>query len=121
MEIVKKFKNTFSNVPILGWLLGIVTAVAIENFWGYDYISYYLGLPKIPVLFGALIMLKEPIMIPGAIGYDLIVYVIPILLVSKVSTVFTNPVAALLEKTPLWCSAVLHLIFFYAVLHFWAL
>ncbi len=84
MEIVRKIKNSFSNIPVLGWLLGFFVAVLIEYYWGYDYISYYLGLPKIPVLFGALIMLKDPMMIPGAIGYDLIVYVIPILLVAKV-------------------------------------
>ncbi len=120
MEIVKKFKNTFSTVPMLSWLLGILAAVSIEYFWGYDYISYYLGLPKIPVLFGALIMLKEPMMIPGALGYDLIVYVIPILLIAKVTTVFTNPIAAMLEKPPLWCSAIFHLVIFYGVLHFWA-
>lgn len=120
MEIARNFKNSFSTVPILGWLLGILAAVLIEYFWGYDYISYYLGLPKIPVLFGALIMLKEPVMIPGAIGYDLIVYVIPILLIAKASCFFTNPLAQLLEKTPLWMSSIIHLIFFYGVLHLWA-
>lgn len=120
MEIAGKFKNFFSNVPMLGWFLGVFTAVLIEYFWGYDYISYYLGLPKIPVLFGALIMLKEPIMIPGAIGYDLIVYVIPILLVAKASTIFTNPLAEILEKMPLWLSVIIHLLLFYGILHLWA-
>ena len=105
---------------MLGWLIGFFAAVLIEYYWGYDYISYYLGLPKIPVLFGALIMLKEPIMIPGAIAYDLIVYVIPILFIAKVSIFFTNRVAAVLEKTPLWMSAIIHLAFFYGVLHLWA-
>jgi branched-chain amino acid transport system permease protein len=120
MEIARKFKHTFSYVPMLGWLLGVLAAVLIEYYWGYDYISYYLGLPKIPVLFGTLIMLKNPMMIPGAIGYDLIVYVIPILLIAKATAFFTNPVAAILEKTPLWVSALLHLTFFYGVLHLWA-
>ncbi|MCK4767089.1 MAG: branched-chain amino acid ABC transporter permease [Desulfobacula sp.] len=120
MEIVRKFKNMFSTVPMLGWLLGIFTAVLIEYYWGYDYISYYLGLPKIPVLFGALVVLKNPMMIPGVVGYDLIVYVIPILLIAKASNFFTNPIAAILEKTPLWMSAMIHLIFFYGVLHLWA-
>ncbi|MBU2629285.1 MAG: branched-chain amino acid ABC transporter permease, partial [Proteobacteria bacterium] len=119
MEIARKFKIWFSDVPMLGWLLGVLTAVLIEYYWGYDYISYYLGLPKIPVLFGALIMLKEPVMIPGAIGYDFIVYVIPVLLIAKLSNFFTNPMAAILEKTPLWLSTILHLIFFYGVLHLW--
>ncbi len=120
MEIVRKFKNFFSNVPMLGWLLGILAAVSIEYFWGYDHISYYLGLPKIPVLFGALIMLEKPMMIPGVIGYDLIVYVIPILLISKATTFITNPVAIMLEKMPLWLSVLIHLLIFYGTLHLWA-
>ncbi len=120
MEIVRKFKNSFSNVPMLGWLLGILTAVLIEYFWGYDYISYYLGLPKIPVLFGTLVVLKKPLLIPGVIGYDLIVYVIPVLFIAKVTTFFTNPIASMLEKMPVWFSSVLHLILFYWILHQWA-
>jgi branched-chain amino acid transport system permease protein len=119
MELVRKFKQMFSTVPMLGWFLGTLVAVLIEYFWGYDYISYYLGLPKIPVLFGALIMLKKPMMIPGAIGYDLIVYVIPILLVAKASSRFTNPLAGLFERLPLWLSVIIHLVFFYAILHLW--
>ena len=120
MEIARKFKSIFSDVPILGWILGIFTAVIIEYYLGYDYISYYLGLPKIPVLFGTLVMLKDPMMIPAVIGYDLIVYIVPIFLIAKLTTFFTNPVAAILEKTPLWLSAIIHLIFFYSVLHMWA-
>ncbi|MFH2058718.1 MAG: branched-chain amino acid ABC transporter permease [Pseudomonadota bacterium] len=120
MEFVRKFINFFSNVPMLGWMAGTFTAVLIEYYLGYDHISYYLGLPKIPVLFGALIMLKDPMMIPGAVGYDLIVYVIPILFVAKISTFITNPIAAAMEKIPLWLSALIHLILFYGVLHLWA-
>jgi len=120
MEIARKFKITFSNVPMLGWMLGSLAAVLIEYYWGYDYISYYLELPKIPVLFGFLMMLKEPAMIPSAIGYDLIVYVIPILLIAKLTAFLTNPIAAILEKIPLWMSSIIHLIFFYGVLHLWA-
>lgn len=120
MEIARKFKNTFSCVPMLGWILGVLAAVLIEYYWGYDYISYYLGLPKIPVLFGALFMLKDPLMIPGVIGYDLIVYVIPIFFIAKISAFLTNPLAALLEKMPLWLSTIIHLILFYGVLHLWA-
>jgi branched-chain amino acid transport system permease protein len=115
-----KLQNSFSDVPMLGWLLGVFTAVIIEYYWGYDYISYYMGLPKIPVLFGALFMLKNPMMIPGVIGYDLIVYVIPILLIGKSTRFLTNPVAVILEKMPLWLSVIIHLICFYCILHLWA-
>ena len=120
MELAGKFKSFVSTVPMLGWMLGILVAVLMEYFWGYDYISYYLGLPKIPVLFGALIMLKEPLMIPGAIGYDLIVYVLPVFIVAKLTTPMTNPVAALLEKLPLALSVMIHLVLFYGILHLWA-
>jgi branched-chain amino acid transport system permease protein len=120
MEIARKFKSSFSNVPMLGWLLGICAAVLIEFFWGYDYISYYLNLPKIPVLFGALVFLKDPSLIHWVIAYDLITYVIPVLLVAKATTFVTNPVAALCEKLPLFLSVLIHLVFFYAILHLWA-
>ncbi|THB79688.1 MAG: branched-chain amino acid ABC transporter permease [Desulfobacteraceae bacterium] len=120
MELARKFKEMFSTVPMIGWLLGILVGVLIEFYWGYDYISYYLGLPKIPVLFGALIMLKEPLMIPGAIGYDLIVYVIPVFLVARVTTFATNPLATFLEKLPLIVSVLIHLVFFYFILHLWS-
>lgn len=120
MELSGKFKNTFANVPMLGWLLGCLVAVLIEYYWGYDYISYYMGLPKIPVLFGALVVLMEPAMIPGVIGYDLLVYVIPIFLVAKLTVFITNPVALMLEKTPLWLSTAIHLLFFYGILHLWS-
>ncbi|MCK5837150.1 MAG: branched-chain amino acid ABC transporter permease, partial [Desulfobacula sp.] len=53
-------------------------------------------------------------------GYDLVVYVIPVLLIAKATTFFTNPLAAMLEKIPLWLSAIVHLTFFYGVLHLWA-
>lgn len=120
MEFSRKFKQLFSSVPMLSWLLGALGAVLIEYYWGYDYISYYLGLPKIPVLFGVLIVLKEPMMIPGVIGYDLIVYIIPVLAIAKASAFFTNPLAALMEKLPLVLSVLIHLTFFYAILHLWA-
>lgn len=103
-----------------GWLLGMLAAVLIEYFWGYDYISYYLGLPKIPVLFGAIIMLKDPIMIPGALAYDLIVYGLPVCIVGKISAFFTNSLAGAMEKLPLWLSVLIHLCCFYGILALWA-
>ncbi len=103
-----------------GWLLGMLAAVLIEYFWGYDYISYYLGLPKIPVLFGAIIMLKDPVMIPGALAYDLVVYMLPVCIVGKASAFFTNPLAGAMEKLPLWLSVLIHLCCFYGILSLWA-
>jgi branched-chain amino acid transport system permease protein len=103
-----------------GWLLGLLTAVLIEYFWGYDYIFYYLGLPKIPVMFGAILMLKDPVMIPGVLAYDLVVYVLPICIVGKASAFFTNALAGAMEKLPLWISVLIHLCCFYGILSLWA-
>lgn len=123
MDVSRKLKlmgSFFSAVPMLGWMLGIFTGVLMEYYWGYDYISYYLGLPKIPVLFGTLIMLKEPMMIPAALAYDLAVYVLPVLAVAKLTQGVTNPLAALMEKLPLALSVLIHLLLFYGILHLWA-
>nr|WP_320192138.1 branched-chain amino acid ABC transporter permease [uncultured Desulfobacter sp.] len=120
MKIVQSIKKFLSNIPMAGWLLGMLAAVLIEYFWGYDYISYYLGLPKIPVLFGAIIMLKDPLMIPGALAYDIVVYVLPVCIVGKASAFFTNPLAGAMEKLPLWISVLIHLCCFYAILSLWA-
>ncbi len=120
MNIGQPIKKFLANIPMAGWLIGLLAAVLIEYFWGYDYISYYLGLPKIPVLFGAIIMLKDPMMIPGALAYDLLVYLLPVCLVAKASTFFTNPLARAMEKLPLWLSVLIYLCCFYGVLQLWA-
>jgi len=119
MEMIKKFFRIFSIVPLAGWLLGWFTAVLIEYYLG-DLISYYLYLPKIPVLFGTLIMLKEPLMIPSAMAYNLIVYFLPILLVGRLLAPATNGLAAALEKIPLWLATLIHLAAVYGILHMWA-
>ncbi len=119
MKLLKKFISIFSVVPMAGWLLGVFAAVLVEYYLG-DLISYYLYLPKIPVLFGTLIMLKEPTLIPSAIGYDILVYLIPVSLVARFSAPSMNRVAALLEKTPIWLATLIHIIAFYGILHMWA-
>jgi branched-chain amino acid transport system permease protein len=119
MKPLKKFFKIFATVPMAGWLLAAFVAVVVEYYLG-DAISYYLYLPKIPVLFGTLFMLKEPVMIPSALAYDLLVYVIPVLLMGKLLAPLMNKVAALLEKTPVWVSTLIHLVAFYGVLHMWA-
>ncbi len=119
MEKLKKLFSPFSMVPLAGWLLGGFSAVLMEYYLG-DLISYYLYLPKIPVLFGTLIMLKKPLLIPSALAYDLIVYIVPIFLVARLTAPLTNGLAALLERMPLWLATLIHLAAFYGVLSTWA-
>jgi len=117
--MIKKFFRILSVIPLAGWLLGGFTAVLIEYYLG-DLISYYLYLPKVPALFGTLIMLKEPLLIPSALAYNLIVYILPILLVGRLLAPVMNGLAALLEKMPLWLATIIHLAAFYGILHMWA-
>ncbi|MEJ2056739.1 MAG: branched-chain amino acid ABC transporter permease [Desulfofustis sp.] len=119
MEMLKRLFSKFSVVPLAGWLLGVFAAVLMEYFLG-DLISYYLYLPKIPVLFGTLVMLKNPLLIPSVLGYDLLVYVVPVFLVARLSAPLANAIAALLENMPLWLATLLHLLAFYGILHMWA-
>lgn len=119
MEIIKRFFRIFSVVPLVGWLFGFFVAVLLEYYLG-DLVSYYLYLPKIPVLFGTLIMLRDPMLIPSAIGYDLIIYLIPIFVLARSLAPVTNKVAAALAATPIWVATVVHLAVFYGILHLWA-
>lgn len=119
MNKIKKFFRIFSVVPMAGWLIGSFVAVLMEYYLG-DLISYYLYLPKIPVLFGVLIMMKEPLLIPSVLVYDLIIYALPILLLGKLLAPFANGLAAKLEKTPLWVATLIHLVAIYGILHLWA-
>ncbi len=123
MQINKGFKvrlKAFLNsIPLIGWLFGCFGAVLIEYYLG-DLISYYLGLPKIPVLFGCLIMLKKPALIPGVIGYLTIVYCMPVFLLARITSTPANKLATFLDKGPVSIAALLHLALFYTILHLWA-
>ena len=106
-------------IPLIGWLFAIFSAVIVEYFLG-DLISYYLGLPKIPVLFGFLTVLKKPLLIPGTLGYLALVYGLPILAVVKFLQKPANRLAGFLDKRRVSIAALVHLGIFYTALHFWA-
>jgi branched-chain amino acid transport system permease protein len=108
-----------AGVPLIGWLLGILGAALMEFFLG-DLISYYLGLPKIPVLFGFLTVLKKPLLIPGTIGYLILVYGLPILIIVKSLQKQANKLAGFLDKRRVTIAALVHLGLFYGALHLWA-
>ncbi len=64
---IQTVRAFFANVPMLGWLAGILCTVLIEHLFGKP-LSYLLYLPKMPVLFGCLIMFKQPTLIPSALN-----------------------------------------------------
>jgi branched-chain amino acid transport system permease protein len=115
----KTLKSYFASVPLIGWLLGILVAVLLEQFIG-DYIVDWVGLPKIPVLFGCLIMLKKPLLIPSTFVYLMLIYIVPICLTAKASAGITNKVAAKLMTLPIWIPVFVHLALIYASLHMWS-
>ena len=109
----------FAQVPLLGWLFGALIAVALERLVGTP-LALALGLPKIPVLFGFVIMLKKPILIPSATLYVLFIYVLPIGITTRLSISLTNRLAAELFRSPIVISVAIHLALLYATLHLWA-
>jgi len=116
---LKKNRNSFSRVPLIGWLLGALIAVALEHYLG-EPLADILMLPKIPVLFGFVIMLKKPLLIPSVITFVLLIYVLPISAVARLSAPLTNRLAAKLFSLPILISVVIHLGLLYAVLHLWS-
>jgi len=114
-----KLREFFSRVPLLGWLLGALIAVMLEYYLG-DPLADVLGLPKVPVLFGFVIMLKKPLLIPSAICFVLLIYALPIGAVARLSASLTNRLVAKLFKLPILISVVIHLGLLYAILHLWS-
>jgi branched-chain amino acid transport system permease protein len=114
-----KIQDFFSEVPLLGWLFGMVIAVVLERFMG-DVLADILGLPKIPVLFGCVIMLKKPLLIPSAFIYVLMIYGLPISIIARLSSKIMNRAAAKLLDFPMLISVMIHISLLYAVLYLWS-
>jgi branched-chain amino acid transport system permease protein len=117
--VTSRFGSFFAPIPFLGWLVGFAVAVLLERWCG-EPLADLLGLPKIPVLFGVLIMLKNPQLIPGAAAFLLLIYGIPVSVVGRITAGFTNRAAAALLKLPLGVTSLIHLLILYGVLHIWA-
>lgn len=115
----RKIEALFSRVPLIGWLFGALIAVVLERFIG-DMLANVLGLPKIPVLFGCVIMLKKPLMIPGAVLYVMLIYILPITVIARLCSDFANKAAAKLLKFPTLLSVAVHLGLLYASLYIWS-
>ena len=116
---VRRTMRGFSQVPLLGWLAAAFIAVVIEIQWGTP-LARALGLPKIPVLFGVVLALKQPHLLPGAVVYLLLVYGLPIALIARLGAGIANQAAGALLRLPLWVSAAVHLGLLYAALELWS-
>jgi branched-chain amino acid transport system permease protein len=119
LNVRAKLLSSIAPIPMIGWLLGIAGAVSAEYFFG-ALLAYQLYLPKIPALFGSTIALRNPELLPAALAYVFLIYLLPLILVARLSTRLTNQLAAGLERLPTWVSALIHLALLYAALHIWS-
>ena len=108
-----------ADVPLLAWLLGALVAVLLEQALG-DILSDLVGLPKIPVLFGCMIMLKEPTLIPSALIFVALIYGAPIMLLGKLLARPGNWLAARMTSWPIAVPVIVHLLLVYAIMHVWS-
>lgn len=113
------FRASLARIPLLGWLFGASVAVLLEHLTGLR-LAETLMLPKIPVLFGLVIMLKTPLLIPSSVFYVLLIYVLPIFIAARVTSPLTNRLSAGLFDFSPAVSVLIHLGVFYAVLHLWS-
>jgi branched-chain amino acid transport system permease protein len=103
---------------LLGWLLGALIAVLLEQLVGTLW-ARVLGMSKIPALFGFTIILNQPALIPSAILYVLLIYILPVALVARLGAPLANKVAAKLLSYSVVLSALIHVGLLYAILHLW--
>lgn len=116
---MKILSRVFSEVPLLAWLVGTLVAVLCEQKFGLT-VAEALGLPKIPVLFGVLFMLKQPSLIPGALLYIVLIYLLPACVTARVIAPAANKAASVLIKTSVTLSVLIHLAILYAAVHLWS-
>ncbi len=114
-----RIRDSFSQVPLLAWLCGILVAVLLERFLG-DPFTEFLGLPKIPALFGAVTVLRKPQLVPGTMAFLLLIYILPIIIVPRLFGPVLNRLAGWLFNVSPAVSVVIHLGLLYGILHLWA-
>jgi branched-chain amino acid transport system permease protein len=115
----KLLRALFSGTPLLAWFLGALVAVLCEQAVGLR-VAEAVGLPKIPVLFGVLFMLKEPSLIPGALVYTILIYVLPSCVTARIIASPANKAAAALLRLSVGLSVLVHLAVLYSALHIWS-
>ncbi|MGD2058427.1 MAG: hypothetical protein PVI04_06810, partial [Anaerolineales bacterium] len=115
---LSKVWEPYRSVPLLGWLIAALVAVGLEQLVGLP-LARLLGMSKIPALFGTLVILDKPILIPSALLFMILIYFLPIGIVARYTAPIANRVAAKLMEYPLVITAVIHLVLMYALLHIW--
>jgi len=109
----------FSDIPLFAWLVGAVVAAILEMLVGNPF-ARLIGMPRAPVLFGFLIALKTPLLIPPAIFYNIVIYLVPICLVARLIGGISNKLAEWMFERSVILSTIAHLGLLYIALHIWA-
>jgi branched-chain amino acid transport system permease protein len=117
--LVARISEPFVLVPILGWFFGALIAVLLEQFVGLQ-VARALGMPRIPALFGISLALQKPALLPSAILYDILIYILPITLTAKVTVTPSNWLAGRLFDFRSWISVLIHIALLYGIVHIWA-
>jgi branched-chain amino acid transport system permease protein len=111
--------RVYEHTPLLAWLLAAAAAVLLEHLLGETF-AELVGLAKVPVLFGLMIILSKPLLFPGALLYVAVIYLLPLLSIAALLTRPSNLAAAALLRLGPAFAVIVHLALFYGVLHFWA-
>lgn len=109
----------YRSVPLLGWLLAGLATAGLEQLIGVP-LARVLGMSKIPALFGAVVILSDPLLTPSALLFMILIYVLPIGLVARLIKPLANRAAESLMQYPLVVTAAVHLLLLYSVLHIWS-
>jgi branched-chain amino acid transport system permease protein len=118
-RIIRKIKDFYAPMPLFGLFFGILISVVLERLFG-NLLAETIGLPKIPVLFGLVIMLKKPLLMPSAILYVALIYLVPVTIIARLTAPIMNRIAGKLLQGPIWISVGIHLVLLYADLHIWS-
>lgn len=111
-------RDHYGDVPLLAWLVGALVSVIVESLVGNPF-ARLIGMPRGPVLFGFLIVLKTPLLIPHAILYNIVIYIIPTMLVARLIGSISNRISGWMFDRSVILSTLVHLGLLYATLHIW--
>jgi branched-chain amino acid transport system permease protein len=117
-NLLHKLWEPYKQVPLLGWLLAALVAVMLEMFVGQP-LAHLLGMSKIPALFGVVLILKSPGLIPSTLLYLLLIYGLPIGITARLTAKLTDFIVVKLYNTAAGLSLLIHVALLYAVLHLW--
>ncbi len=119
----------FKQTPALGWLFTGLVIAGLEMAVGKP-LARFLGIGKIPALFGFLVIFKKPSLqfpfifndfgiIAGVIVYDILIYLLPLILVTWLTYRLANRAAGVLYRKSALLSVLLHILLLYLVLRLW--